>query len=164
MPTSLLDECYRRAREARRSAEMASMPSQKTHFLELEHRWLRAAARVAPKAPLAGEKIVNVAFEQVDQPLQGTQGKDVAAPRPDELGDQQAVSANLVVMMQYRGLEQAIPLRLSNDSIAKLALEAEVRQISLGQLVGALIEAAMAEGLSGVLDGGPSHSPNNLDL
>ena len=67
-------------------------------------------------------------------------------------------------MMQYRGLEQAIPLRLSNDSIAKLALEAEVRQISLGQLVGALIEVAMAEGLSGVLDGGPSHSPNNLDL
>jgi hypothetical protein len=49
MSTSLIDECHRRAQEARRSAEMTSMPSQKTHFFELEQRWLRAAVSVTPR-------------------------------------------------------------------------------------------------------------------
>ena len=44
---------------------MALMPSQKTHFLELEQRWLLAASSVAPKTPpeakaIAGPKISNV--------------------------------------------------------------------------------------------------------
>ena len=66
MSTSLVDECYRRAREARRSAEIASMPTQKTHFLELEQKWLRAAKSVTPrilreaKAPLSEPKVVSV--------------------------------------------------------------------------------------------------------
>lgn len=249
MSTSLVDECYRRAREARRSAEMASMPSQKTHFLELEQRWLLAAAKVAPKnvretkapmtAPMAQPKIAKVlkgrptkftaerieqirnlvalgksrdeiagflgvtigslqvtcsklgislgrrplkpqlnlprhdvsgamissptevhpvrfAFEHVDQLLQGAQEKDVAAPRPDEIEDQALVSTSLVLKMQYRGLEQAIPLRLSNDAIANLALEAQVRDIGLAQLVSMLLGAAIAKGLSQVLDGEPT--------
>ena len=64
MSASLVDECYRRACDARRSAEMASMPSEKTHFLELEKRWLRAASTVASKTPLkakgtAEPKILN---------------------------------------------------------------------------------------------------------
>jgi predicted HicB family RNase H-like nuclease len=50
--------------------------------------------------------------------------------------------------MQYGGLEQTIPLRLPNEDIGKLALEAEFREISLDQLVGMLIEAAMAQDLS----------------
>jgi hypothetical protein len=148
--TSLVDECYRRAQEAKRAAEVASMPSQKTHFLDLEQRWLRAAESVAQKsvretkAPMAQPKI---ATPDVDQPLQGAQEKDVAVPRrADEIGDEQARSANLALTMQYRGLEQTIPLRLSNEDIGKLALEAELREISLGQLVGMLIEAAMAQG------------------
>jgi len=155
--TSLVDECYRRAQEAKRAAEMASKPSQKTHFLDLEQRWLRAAESVAQKsvqetkAPMAQPKI---ATPDVDQPLQGAQEKDVAVPRRvDQIGDEQARSANLALAltMQYRGLEQTIPLRLSNEDIGKLALEAELREISLGQLVGMLIEAAMAQDLSRVL-------------
>ena len=153
--TNLIDECYRRAQEAKRAAEMASMPSQKTHFLDLEQRWLRAAESVAAKTiqgtkvPIAQPKI---AAPDVNQPLQGTQKKDVAVPRrADEIGDEQARSANLTLTMQYRGLERTIPLRLSNEDIRKLALEAEFREISLGQLVGMLIEAAMAQDLSRVL-------------
>jgi hypothetical protein len=159
--TSLVDECYRRAQEAKRAAEVASMPSQKTHFLDLEQRWLRAAESVAQKsvreAPMAQPKI---ATPDVDQPLQGAQEKDVAVPRrADEIGDEQARSANLALTMQYRGLEQTIPLRLSNEDIGKLALEAELREISLGQLVGMLIEAAMAQDLSRVLDKKPAEEP-----
>jgi hypothetical protein len=85
--------------------------------------------------------------------LQGAQEKDVAAPRrPDEIGDEQARSAHLALTMQHGGLEQTIPLRLSNEDIGKLALEAVLREINLGQLVGMLIEAAMAQDLSRVLD------------
>ena len=50
MPTSLIEECHRRAREARRSAETASMPSRKASFLEMEQRWLLAARSVAAKS------------------------------------------------------------------------------------------------------------------
>jgi hypothetical protein len=161
--TSLVDECYRRAQEAKRAAEMASMPSQKTHFLDLEQRWLRAAESVAAKTiqgtkvPIAQPKI---AAPDVNQPLQGTQKKDVTVPRrADEIGDEQARSANLALTMQHRDLEQTIPLRLSNEDIGKLALEAELREISLGQLVGMLIEAAMAQDLSRVLDKTPAEEP-----
>jgi hypothetical protein len=50
MSTNLIEECHRRAREARRSAEAASMPSRKASFLEMEQRWLLAARSVAPKS------------------------------------------------------------------------------------------------------------------
>jgi hypothetical protein len=159
LSTSLIDKCYRRAREARRSAEMSSMPSQKTHFLDLEKRWLRAAESVAPnilrtEAATARPPITKVLTEpDVEQPLRVNQGEDAAAPRcRDEIGDEHAGSANLALTMRYRGLEETIPLRLPNDAIAMLALEAEVREIDLGQLLGTLIEAAMARGLSEVLD------------
>jgi hypothetical protein len=246
MSASLVDECSRRAREARRSAEIASMPTQKTHFLELEQRWLRAATSVAPKTvretkaiaepkvadvprgrptkftperieqirdlvslgksrdeiagligvtlgslqvtcsklgislrrrrldpqsnlprhevPFSGTMIssplkansVRFVFEDVDQLLQRTQEEDVAAPRLDEIEHQEAGGAHLALTMHYKGLEQAIPLRLSNEAIATLALEAQVREISIGQLVGAIIGGAMAKGVSRVLDGGLS--------
>jgi hypothetical protein len=161
--TSLVDEFYRRAQGAKRAAEMASMPSQKTHFLDLEQRWLRAAESVVAKTvretkvPIAQPKI---ATPDVDQPLQGAQGKDVAAPRrADEIGDERARNANLALTIQYRGLEQTIPLRLLNDVVAMLALQADARDISLGQLVGMLIERAMAQDLSQVLDKKPAEEP-----
>jgi hypothetical protein len=152
--TSLVDECYRRAQEAKRAAEMAFMPSQKTHFLDLEQRWLRAAESVVAKTvrettvPIAQPKI---ATPDVDQPLQGA--------RADEIGDERARNENLPLTIQYRGLELTIPLRLSKDVVAMLALQAELREINLGQLVGMLIEAAMAQDLSRVLDKKPAEEP-----
>src|SRR5262245_49925646 len=138
------------------------MPSQKTHFLDLQQRWLRAAESVAQKnvqtnAPIAPPTITT---PDVDQPLQGVQEKDFPVPRrAEEIGDEQARGANLALTMQYGGLEQTIPLRLPNEDIGKLALEAELREISLGQLVGMLIEAAMAQDLSRVLDKKPAKEP-----
>jgi hypothetical protein len=226
------------------------MPTQKTHFLELEQRWLRAAESVRPKivwetkASIAEPKVAGVprgrptkltperieqirdlvalgksrdeiagflgvtvgtlqvtcsklgislrrrrlnpklnaelnlpshevpyragsissltkvnstrfTFEQADALLQGTQQNETAAPRPDQIERPQVDGANLALTVHYRGLEQATPLRLSNDAILQLAIEAQVREISLGQLVVTLIAAAMAKGLSSVLDGEP---------
>ena len=167
MSINLIDECYRRAREARRSADMSSMPSQKTHFLNLEKRWLRAAESAAPnvlkgtKATTAQPTITEALKKpDLEQRLRVTQEEDVAPPRGrDENGEERAARANLALTMQYRGLEQTIPLPLPNDAIAMLTLEAEVREISLGQLLGTLIEAAMTRGLSQVLDDGSSMGP-----
>jgi hypothetical protein len=58
--------------------------------------------------------------------------------------------------MHLRGLERTVPLRLSNEVIAALALEAQLRETSLGQLVGEIVASAVATGLSGLLDGEPS--------
>ena len=152
MSTSLVNECYRRAQEARNSAEMSSMPSDKTHFLEMEQRWLRAAESVTSntvqdtKAPKAQPKI---ATPDVEQPSHGSQENE----------NERAHSANLALIMQYRGFEEARPLRFSNDAIAMLALEAEVRKVSLGQLVGMLIETALAQDLPRLLDKKPTDEP-----
>jgi hypothetical protein len=249
MSSSLVDECCRRAGEARRSAEMASMPSQKTHFLELEKGWLRAAESLRPKivqetkAPMADPKgacvprgrptkftperieqigdlvaagksrdeiagllgvtvgslqvtcsklrislrrrpklnpelnlprhevpytegpissttkvnSVRFTFEQVDELLRGPQQNETAAaPRPDDIERQQMDGANLALTMHLRGFERTVPLRLSNEVIAALAVEAQLRETSLGQLVGKIVASAVAIGVSGLLDGEPS--------
>jgi hypothetical protein len=87
LSTSLADECYRRAREARLSAEMSSMPSQKTHFLDLEKRWLRAAESVAPNIlrtePTTARPPITFPKEaDVEQRLRVTRGEDAACKRP----------------------------------------------------------------------------------
>ena len=58
--------------------------------------------------------------------------------------------------MQYKGLERAIALCLTDNAIGKLVLEAQLQEMSVGQLVSALIRAAMEKGLCQVLD---EHSP-----
>src|SRR5262245_16325729 len=61
--------------------------------------------------------------------------------------------------IQYGGLEQTIQLPLSNEEIGKLALQADVRDVSVGQLVRMLLEDAMAQDLSRVLDKKPAEEP-----
>ena len=241
MSIALVNECYRRACEARRSAEMTSMPSQKTHFLEMEQRWLRAAESVMSKSsgktkdqrgepknvprgrrtkftperieqirelkalgksrdeiasllgvtvgtlqvtcsklgislrrprlkpqvdlpkqevPATGTVVadptmvdpVRFAFEDVDEVLRVTRQEDLAGSRPSQFGGQEGSSANFALAIEYRGRKRALPLPLSKEIIATLALEAQVREMSLGQLLGAMIGAAMARGLPQLLD------------
>jgi hypothetical protein len=256
MSTSLIEECQRRAREARRSAEAASMLSKKANFLEMERRWLLVARSVAPKsiaqrkkpttqqtiqpktAPFKGRPIkftperiqqiknliaqgksreeiagligvtvgslqvtcsklgislrrprlnpqndlpgqgvpcsgavifspsqvtpVRFEFEQVDQFLQSAQEAAVpeaeaSALHPDESGKQKATTASLALAMQYKGLERANTLDLTDDVLGQLIIEAQVRGMSVGQLVSALIRAAMEKGLCQVLDADQSY-------
>ena len=221
------------------------MPSQKTHFLDLEQRWLRAASSVVPKPPpeakaIAEPKIASVrkrrsskftperneqirdlvalgksreeiagllgvtvgtlqvtcskrgislrrrpkfstasnlpghevpytrgpipspvkvnsvrfAF-QVDELLQDALHNEIAAPRPDDIARSQADGANLALTMHLRGRERTVPLRLPSKVIAALALESQLREMSLGQLVGEIVAGALADGLSGLLDDDP---------
>ena len=195
MSASVVDECYRRACDARRSAEMASMPSQKKHFLELEQRWLRAACSGAHKTPPEAEAIIQrrskftperleqirdlVAVGKSREDIAGLMGVTVgtlqvtcskrgislrrppgsnlpaheAAPRPNDIEPQQGDAANLALTMRLRGRQRTVPLRLSKELITALALESQLREMSLGQLVGEIVAGAVAAGLSGLLDG-----------
>jgi hypothetical protein len=89
---------------------------------------------------------VRHAFEQVDQLLQDAEATDVIAPSSDESRDRHAGNTNLTLVVRYRGLERAIPLCLS-DAIGKLVIEAQFREMSVGQLIGTLIRDTLAKGL-----------------
>ena len=85
---------------------------------------------------------VRFAFEQVDQFLQSAQEAGPAL-HPDEIGKQKATAANLVLTMQYKGLQRACALDLTDDVLGQLIIEAQVRGMSVGHLVSALIRAAI---------------------
>jgi hypothetical protein len=55
--------------------------------------------------------------------------------------------------MHLRGRERTVPLYLLTKVITALALESQLREMSLGQLVGEIVAGALADGLSGLLDG-----------
>jgi hypothetical protein len=145
------------------------MPTQKTHFLELERRWLRAAETVTPKKsrdtlvsstkPSSADMFTSAcgpitrdAPQSLDEP---EQKKLLSLSALAEMSEQ-ALNPNLTITVEYRGLEQVFPMVLPTDATTKLILEAEVRVISLGDLLAMLIGAAMAKGLSRVLDDGPA--------
>jgi hypothetical protein len=245
MSAGLVDECYKRACDARRSAELASMPSQKTHFLEVEKRWLRAAATVGPDSSPGGKAIpkkipfpkrmpikftperieqirslvsegkskeeiagslgvtvgslqvtcskhgislrrpkfsdglslpaqepaytgpanpssvkvhsVHFPFEQVDHLLLGGQ-PEPAAPRVDHIEYRHGNYANLALTMHLGDRERTVPLRLPTEVISALALESQLRNMTLGELVGEIVAGALASGLPGLLD-----EPTNRD-
>jgi hypothetical protein len=252
-PTTLAEECYRRAAAARRLAETTSMRAKKVNFLGVEQRWLIAARsvtskserapvarrhtmetiqpktstqkgrrtkftperiqliknlvaaaksreeiagitgttvgslqvtcsklgislrrpRLYPQKALQGQEVpypyngavssnptpegtsVDFAFGEIDQFLQSAQvaETDVAAPRPDQTERQQA-SANLALIMRYRGYECTTELSFPEGAVGQLTIEAEFRRMSVGQLVGSLIKATMERDLlRQVLDG-----------
>src|SRR5262249_12042705 len=56
-------------------------------------------------------------------------------------------SAHFAVVIEYKDQEQTTELRLPQDIIATLALEAEFRDMRIGELIGALTAATMEKGL-----------------
>jgi hypothetical protein len=248
MPTTLIEECYRRAADAKRLAETASMPTNKTNFLGMEQRWLLAARSLTsgrsfggqlarrekamaqetmhvnePKSPSAprrrrptkftleriqqikslvsqgksreeiagligvtvgslqvtcsrlgiilrragaesnlqeqggpyngtgefnrsGETSVHFTIEHLDQFLQSGR-KEVATARPDENSRQQSSSANFALSLRYKGQERTSPLPLSASAVGQLAIEAALRNMTVGEFVGALMKATLEKGL-----------------
>jgi hypothetical protein len=70
-------------------------------------------------------------------------------------------SANFAIRMRYKGEERTIELPLTHDMIAQLALEAESRNMRIGELIGELIAATLKKDLfQTVLQ---REEPNNSD-
>ena len=80
-------------------------------------------------------------------------------------GSHEVCSAHFAVVIEYKDQEQTTELRLPQDIIATLALEAEFRDMSIIELIGALIAATMEKGLLQlILDTEKGANPQTVDL
>jgi len=69
------------------------------------------------------------------------------APLLLQRGSHEACSAHFAVVIECKDQEQTTELRLPQDIIATLAVEAEFRDMRIGELIGALIAATMERDL-----------------
>jgi len=85
------------------------------------------------------------------QPQQNSQSGPVEQPQATTPHEERARTemglANLALRMKYRGDERASELPLTQDMIRQLAFEAQFRNMSIGELVGALLIAMMKRDL-----------------
>jgi hypothetical protein len=87
------------------------------------------------------------------------------APLPLQGGSHEVCSAHFAVVIEYKDQEQTTELRLPQDIIATLALEAEFRDMRIGELIGALIAATMEKDLLQlILDTEKGTNPPTVDL
>ena len=71
-----------------------------------------------------------------------------------------ACAASFAIRIQYRGMEQTYELPLTTRMIGQLALEAALREVTIGELIAQLIAAAVHKDLFGlVLDNSDSAGP-----
>jgi hypothetical protein len=141
MPTNLIQECYRRAVDARRIADATSKPSERVDFLEMERRWLFAAHTISPKSA------VREPVRATEQSSKKAQVEPLQPPTPQDQAGTQATSVNFAISMRYKGQERTTELILTEDLLTRLAVEAQFRNMGIAELVGELIIATMRNDL-----------------
>jgi hypothetical protein len=70
-----------------------------------------------------------------------------AKPQRERVRTLEAGSANIAIRIQYNGTERTIELPLTLDVVARLAWEAEFRDMRIGQFIGELIAAMVTKDL-----------------
>jgi hypothetical protein len=95
---------------------------------------------------LGGNVPLQPAEEQLQQGSRSAVEQVRTAP-PLQAGAHEAGSARFAIVIGYRGQERTTELRLPQNMISQLAFEAQFRDMSLGELTGALIAATMEKGL-----------------
>ena len=70
-----------------------------------------------------------------------------AKPQQERVKTLEAGSANIAIRIQYKGTERTTELPLTLDEIARLAWEAEFRDMRIGQFIGELIAAMVTKDL-----------------
>jgi hypothetical protein len=80
-----------------------------------------------------------------------TEPAPAAKPQQERVKTLEAGSANLAIRIQYKGTERTTELPLTLDEIARLAWEAEFRNMRIGQFIGELIAAMVTKDLFAVV-------------
>ena len=70
-----------------------------------------------------------------------------AKPQQERVQTLEAGSASIAIRIQYKGTERTIELPLTLDEVARLAWEAEFRDMRIGQFIGELIAAMVTKDL-----------------
>ena len=71
----------------------------------------------------------------------------LAAKQQERVKTLEAGSASIAIRIQYKGTERTTELPLTLDEIARLAWEAEFRDMRIGQFIGELIAAMVTKDL-----------------
>src|SRR5262245_394252 len=82
-----------------------------------------------------------------EQPQQNSQSGSAEQHHQERAIKNEVGVAKLALMMQYRGDDRTTQLPLTQDMIWQLALEAQFRDMSIGELVGELIIVIMKKDL-----------------
>jgi hypothetical protein len=87
------------------------------------------------------------------------------APLLLQRGSHEVYSAHFAVVIEYKDQEQTTELHLPQDIIATLAVEAEFRDMRIGEVIGTLIAATMEKDLLQlILDTEKGTNPQTVDL
>ena len=106
---------------------------------------VRSARR---RNPLPSKNAIIVHHHEGSVPSQPSDHPAVAArPQQEPIRTREVSSANVAIRMQYKGMERTTELPLSLDEVARLAWEAEFRDMSIGQFIGELIAAMVTKDL-----------------
>ena len=70
-----------------------------------------------------------------------------AKPQQEPVRTREVGSANVAIRMQYKGMERTTELPLTLDEVARLAWEAEFRDMRIGQFIGEIIAAMVTKDL-----------------
>jgi helix-turn-helix resolvase-like protein len=100
----------------------------------------RSGGGSVPLRPINGQPQQNSQSGPVEQ-------AQAAVPYQERVRTKGVGLANLVLRMQYRGDERTTELPLTQDMITQLAFEAQVRDMSIGELVSELIIVIMKKDL-----------------
>jgi hypothetical protein len=71
----------------------------------------------------------------------------LAAKQQERVKTLEAGSVNIAIRIQHNGTERTIELPLTLDEVARLAWEAEFRDMRIGQFIGELIAAMVTKDL-----------------
>ena len=71
----------------------------------------------------------------------------LVAKQQERVQTLEAGSASIAIRIQYKGTERTIELPLTLDEVARLAWEAEFRDMRIGQFIGELIAAIVTKDL-----------------
>jgi hypothetical protein len=89
----------------------------------------------------------NAPSQPTEEQKSGSAVKRVQTAPSLQQGPHEACFAHFAVVIEYKGQKQTTELRLPQDIIAKLAFEAEFRDMRIGELIGALTAVTMEKDL-----------------
>ena len=81
------------------------------------------------------------------EPAESAEPALITRPQQERTTRPDACSASFAIRIQYRGMERTDELPLTAEMIGELALEATLREMSIGKLIAELIMAMVNKGL-----------------
>ena len=113
MSTNLIQECHRRAAEARRMADATIQPTERAKLLQTEQRWLIAARSVSPEGTVCGPAGAMTRVNSISQEV-----KQISKHGPQPLPDRKRPTKFTPENIQQ--IRQLVTEGKSREEIAKL--------------------------------------------